>query len=229
MIDELEATYTVPLAVFDLVPVVLGFVGCLLLARLAARALPAVGLVALLGAVLIGLGGLAKAGWKILLTTAQVDLGWLEQSLFPLLSVGFVLLLWSLWSAIVGRPIVLWPFVLVLALGIVGALAARTMTPLLGVAAGSALMVSGVAIRWAVRDRLPVAVVLYVLGMAASLGLAYLAGPKVAQTSSIQWVEESLNTVGQLCFVIAAALLWRRGAPPHPSVTRTGAHSSVRA
>ena len=40
--DRLEETYTVSLALFDVIPVVLSVVGCLLLARLSARVVPAV-------------------------------------------------------------------------------------------------------------------------------------------------------------------------------------------
>jgi hypothetical protein len=211
--DEFEQTYTVSLALFDVIPVVLSVIGCWLLARLSARALPSVGTVALVGVVLIGIGGGSKALWKIILTTLDTDITWLEQMLFPFLSVGFMALLWALWSAIVGRPIVRWPFALVVLLGFAGAIASGRSTALLAVAAGAALMTSGVAIRWAVRDRLPLPVVLYAVGMGFSIVLAYLAGPKIEQTLTMQWIEETVNTVGQGCFLLASYLLWRASTP----------------
>jgi hypothetical protein len=210
--DRLEETYTVSLALFDVIPVALSVVGCLFLARLSARALPSVRATALVGVVLIGIGGGSKALWKIILTTLDTDITWMEQMLFPFLSTGFILLLWSLWSAIVGRRIVRWPFALVVLLGFAGTLATARSTPLLAVAAGSALMTSGVAIRWSVRQRAAVPVLLYAVGMGFSIVLDYLAGPKIEQTLTMQWVEETVNVVGQGCFLVASYLLWRRSA-----------------
>lgn len=207
--DRLEETYTVSLALFDLIPVVLSVVGCLFLARLSARAVPSVRSTALAGVVLIGIGGGSKALWKIILTTLDTDITWMEQLLFPFLSTGFILLLWSLWSAIVGRRILWWPFALVLVLGFAGTIASQKSTALLAVAAGAALMTSGVAIRWAVRERAAAPVVLYAVGMGFSIVLAYLAGPKIEQTLTMQWIEEGVNVVGQGCFLLASYLLWR--------------------
>ena len=207
--DSLEATYTVPLALFDVIPVALSIVGCWFLARLSARALPSVRTLALVGVVLIGIGGGSKALWKIILTTLDTDVTWMEQMLFPFLATGFMLLLWALWSAIVGRRILWWPFALVLVLGFAGTIASGTSTALLAVAAGSALMTSGVAIRWAVRERAALPVVLYAVGMGFSIVLAYLAGPKIEQTLTMQWIEEGVNVVGQGSFLLASYLLWR--------------------
>jgi hypothetical protein len=133
----------------------------------------------------------------------------MEQMLFPFLATGFMLLLWSLWSAIVGRRILWWPFALVVVLGFAGTIASQKSTALLAVAAGAALMTSGVAIRWSVRERAALPVVLYAVGMGFSIVLAYLAGPKIEQTLTMQWIEEGVNVVGQGCFLLASYLLWR--------------------
>lgn len=218
--DQQEATYTVALALFDVIPVALSVVGCWFLARLSGRALPQLGRIAMLGVVLIGIGGGSKALWKIILTVAVTDITWLEQLLFPFLSTGFIVLLWALWSAIVGRALPRWPFVLVVVLGFVGTAASQTSTPLLAVAAGGALMTSGVAIRWSVRERLVVPVVLYAVGMGFSIVLAYLAGPKVEQTLTAQWLEEVVNVVGQGCFLLASVVLVRNSLPSDTEAQR---------
>jgi hypothetical protein len=222
--DRLEETYTVSLALFDVIPVVLSVLGCLLLARLSARALPSVRTTALVGVVLIAVGGGSKALWKIILTTLDTDVTWMEQMLFPFLATGFMLLLWSLWSAIAGRQLVRWPFVAIVLLAFAGTVASQKSTALLAVAAGAALMTSGVAIRWAVRERLPLPVVLYVVGMVFSLALAYLAGPKIEQTLTMQWIEETTNVIGQGCFLLASWLLLRAGSTD-PSASRAVATS----
>jgi hypothetical protein len=225
-VDRLEETYTVSLALFDVIPVVLSVVGCVFLARVSARALPSVRSTAFAGVVLIGIGGGSKALWKIILTTLDTDVTWMEQMLFPFLATGFMLLLWSFWSAIVGRWIPWWPFVLVVVLGFAGTVASGKSTALLAVAAGAALMTSGVAIRWAVRERAVVPVVLYAVGMGFSIVLAYLAGPKIEQTLTMQWIEETVNVVGQGCFLLASILLWR-ASTPDSSATRAVATSET--
>jgi hypothetical protein len=45
--------------------------------------------------------------------------------------------------------------------------------------------------------------------MGFSIVLAYLAGPKIEQTLTMQWIEEGVNVVGQGCFLLASYLLWR--------------------
>lgn len=217
--DRLEETYTVSLALFDVIPVVLSVIGCVLLARLSGRALPSVRTTALVGVVLIAIGGGSKALWKIILTTLDTDVTWMEQMLFPFLATGFMVLLWSLWSAIAGRRLVRWPFVAIVLLAFAGTVASGKSTALLAVAAGAALMTSGVAIRWAVRERLPAPVVLYAVGMGFSIVLAYLAGPKIEQTLTMQWIEETTNVIGQGCFLLASWLLLRSGSPD-PSAPR---------
>jgi hypothetical protein len=207
--DQYEETYTVALALFDVVPVVLSVIGCWFLARLSTRVVPAVGGVALAAVAILAVGGGSKALWKIILTTADSDITWMEQLLFPLLSVGFTLLAWAVWSGLVGRTVPWWPFALVLALGIAGAVAARSMQPLLGVTATMSLITSGLGVRWAVRERTPAAGVLFVLGMVSAIVLAFLGSDRIVQTLAMQWIEESVNVAGQACFLLASYLLWR--------------------
>jgi hypothetical protein len=207
--DQHEETYTVALALFDVIPVVLSVVGCWFLARLSARVVPTVRGVGLTAVVLLAIGGGSKALWKIILTTASTDVTWMEQMLFPFLSVGFTLLAWVVWSGLVGRTVPWWPFAAVLALGIGGAVAAGSMQPLLGVTATMSLVASGLAVRWAIRERTGLAAVLFVLGMVSAIVLAFLGSDRIEQTLAMQWVEESVNVAGQACFLLAAYLLWR--------------------
>ena len=117
--------YTVVLALEDFVPTGLALVGFWILAGVTARVVPRVGPVARVSAVLIGLGGLAKSTWKLLLAGFSIDLPWLEAALFPLMAVGAVGLVWGLASALRGRSVPWWPFaaVLVVTAGVAAAYA----------------------------------------------------------------------------------------------------------
>ena len=83
---------TVPLALDDLVPVVLAGVGCWLLVD-AVTADDGLRRAGHLGACLVAAGGLAKAGWKLVLAVTGTDLAGVDDALFVLLAPGFALVL----------------------------------------------------------------------------------------------------------------------------------------
>jgi hypothetical protein len=89
---------TVALALWDFVPVVLAGLGLVLLSRHIAAERPTWGRTAFRGAVLVTLGGLAKAGWKLEYAITGDDIAWLEEALFWLLAPGFAFVAASLSS-----------------------------------------------------------------------------------------------------------------------------------
>ncbi len=197
--------YNLLLAAEDFAPVILAGVGCLLLAEVAGRAVPATQTPARLGGALIVLGGLSKAVWKVLVAGPCVEAPVLEQALFPLLACGFMLLAWSLLSVVRGQAMPAWSFAVVLALGIVGALAVRATPPLLIVAALGAFAVAAYGIRLGQRVHDRLVVVLFSLYALATFVLPPLAA-KPEQTLAAQWAEQLTNTLAQGAFAYAA---WR--------------------
>lgn len=197
--------YDVLLALEDFVPVVLAGVGCVLLAEVAGRSLPATRAVARLGGVLIVLGGLSKATWKLLVAGPCVEVALLEQALFPFLATGFMLLSWSLLSVLRGQPVPWWSFAAVLAAGIVGAVAFGDTAPLLVVAALGAIAVATYGFLLARRAHDQAAAALFVVYAVATLVLPPLAA-KPEQTLAAQWAEQLTNTVAQGAFAFAS---WR--------------------
>ena len=212
--------YTVPLALVDFLPVILSTVGCFLLALLAGRHVPVTRKYALAGAVLVGLGGLCKSVWKLLVAGFQTDLTWLDGLLFPLLGLGFSLLAWSVLSYRKDRPALAWPFIAFVVICFGSALFARSLAPLLGLTALMSLAVSTYALLTGVRRLDWLAAGLFAIQILGTLALVPLASPSHPQTTMLQWTEESINTLAQLCFVLGALRL----ASWHGRVSREGAN-----
>ncbi|GAA3447605.1 hypothetical protein [Planomonospora venezuelensis] len=199
--------YPAALAVEDFVPVLLTTAGVLLLARRAGPAAAARRIVA--AAALIGAGGLGKAVWKLVMALDGPDLPWLEALLFPLLTLGFGLLAWTL--AAPDGPAPRWVAVLVpgltLACALGAVLSGRTI-PML-VSASVFATVCGVhLIAAARRQGDPLAAGLFGVQL---LGF-FVLGPLAArpdQTVALQWAEQLCNTAAQAAFAVAAFRLGR--------------------
>jgi hypothetical protein len=209
---------TVPLALYDFLPVLLAGAGCFALARLVRLRAPERAWAAGAGAVLVLSGGLAKAVWKLALAAGWGDWGALEAGLFVLLCPGFALLAWSL-AGTLGRRV---PLIVPLALVAVAEVAAGTSgstAPLLAgtVAGATATGVLGILLARRAHDR--PAVLLFALQLALAFALVPLAQPP--HTVQKQWLEEILNTAGQGAFAAAAVRLVRRRPSPveHPPST----------
>jgi hypothetical protein len=200
--------YPLALALEDFVPVLLSLAGLLLVARWCAAA--GRGRLALAGALLVGAGGLSKATWKLLVAGWRVDVGWLDELLFPLLAVGFVLLAGAVLQARRrhGSPL---PGVLAALVALAAtALAftggwepARLLLLVTAVVASTVLSVLLVRIALAGGDG--AAAALFALNLTVTYVLAGLARVP-DQTVALQWVEQGLNTVSQGAFAVAA---WR--------------------
>lgn len=97
--------YSLALALQNFMPVILSTAGLLLLAQMIAATYPAAGRLAQLAVLLIAIGGLLKALWKLTMALSASDVPLFSQSLFPLLAPGFTALTWALWlSQWVARP-----------------------------------------------------------------------------------------------------------------------------
>jgi hypothetical protein len=192
----MSPNYPVAMAVEDFVPTLVALAGFWLLAG--------TGLVWLgrIGAVLIGLGGVAKSVWKLLVAGWQIDLPWLEGLLFPLMSVGAVLLLASLlrsYWVLLALPLAAWqPFI---------------------VATAGVTLVSVTGIVLAVRRRLWAAAALFTLGIVGVMSLVPLRSHPKHETVTFQWIEQGTNTAAQLCLLLAAWLVARRLRRPTPKDT----------
>lgn len=199
--------YGVALAIEDFVPVVLAAGALIITAQATGRRVPKVFPVALIGAIVVALGGLGKATWKLLVATGCWEYPILENLLFPCLAFGFSALVWALLSAKRGSVLVGWPFAAFPVAAAIGALWMGENWPLLIAAAVSATALGVTAAIMAFSARKPgvgVLFILYVLGTNILPPLA--AQPE--QSAELQWMEQLTNSGVQLCFLLGA--LWLR-------------------
>lgn len=207
---------SVPLALQDFVPVLVSAIGWYFVVRVTDGANAAAGRLATVGAVLVVLGGLSRAVWKLIFALEGPDLSILHAGLYPLLTAGFLALAAALWAAsrprAPGRLAWLGPLVVVGVLGVISFLLDAgngRLVPLLwlGVATVGLIVVSSLLARraWNLNRRGVAA--LFVIGIVATIMLNGLA--RVAeQDEAVQWAEQGLNTVNQLLFAVAAWRLW---------------------
>lgn len=201
---------TVALAVEDVLPVLLAGVGLVLLVSLERHRR-----LGELGAALVVAGGGCKVLWKLVAATSGHDVKGLDAALFPLLGLGFALVL----AALLDRSMIAW----VAALPLLAALLLQAVWPALVLTVVGSTAVLVLAIRRAVGAGDLVAVGLFALTLLAAYGLVPLAA-REPQTLSLQWLEQSINTVAQASFALAAWRLWRTSSPrPMPHLIRSTA------
>lgn len=201
---------TVPLAAFDFVPVILAGFAFVTIARLVAVRNPALGPIAMAGAILATAGGASKATWKLIYAAGGPDIDIMEEALFPLLSAGFALLALSLFQlreegsakgSAVGLVAIIWGTAIGLSF--------------VGEGAVSGFFISAVTIaevvfiillwRWARREGTHIG--WYVgIHLFLVIGLSGMASA-VEQTNALQWVEETSNAVTQGLLLLAALKL----------------------
>lgn len=208
-------SYTVSLALYDYVPVVLSSLGFLVVARLLRTIDASMGRMGLLGWALITVGGLAKATWKLVLgiTDGSVDVRWLDNSLFIFMAAGFVFAAAAIGAALRGRPGG-WQWATRINL-VVYALAGWAAFRVDGrawffVLLGVAALANTVAVwllgrhAWSLGRRR--AATLFFVNLVVVLVLPGFARIP-DQTIPLQWIEQSTNLVAQVAFFAAARSL----------------------
>ncbi|MFD0593244.1 hypothetical protein ACFQZ4_12365 [Catellatospora coxensis] len=157
---------------------------------------------------LIGLGGVAKSTWKLILSAFGHDVRWLEQSLFPLMAAA------RCWCCgrctrhcAAARAVVA---VRPGGVGVAGAaVALGSVQPAFIAATTGVTLISVLGAVLAGRRRAWVAVVLFVLGIVAVTSLVPLRNHPQHETLAFQWLEQGTNTLAQAVFLTAALLTVR--------------------
>lgn len=223
---------TLPLALFNLLPVLFTALALFFLARLVGDVDPFNQRLAWAGAALILLGGLSKATWKLVLVTTAVDLTWLAGALFPLMAPGFALLAGAVAGVFLqvrGWRRTAWVgygvggvVLLVLALVVVRTLAMEIprgwFLPLLALVSVANLVLSLLLIATALRLRRRLMAVLFAVNLMMVFALPPIAmmGP---DSLFLHWLEQILTAVGTAAFALGAYWLWtaaQRALPGAP-------------
>lgn len=209
--------YTLSLALEDFVPVVLSSLGLFFIRRMVlARVGGLPGRVATLGWVLITVGGLSKSTWKLImaLTDGTRDVAVLDNALFVFLAPGFVCMAWAVWRMRGGKGgwgvpagIIATFYVLALITVLTSPGARTWVFVLLGLTTLANLTLGILLIRQAWQKGQKGMGVLFVVNLVAIFILSGLARVE-PQTIPLQWIEQSINTVSQGAFALAAWRVW---------------------
>ncbi|MCH1930375.1 hypothetical protein L9G16_09295 [Shewanella sp. A25] len=221
MTDEFE--YSMGLALFDFIPVLLSSAGLIYLAKAIGLIQPSIRKLAMGSALLIIIGGFCKVFWKFLIAATDVHYPLLNNSFFICLAPGFTLLTFFLWSARktyrqhpISSSAVVWPLLTIAIFACAaGYLAVAFPEKRLWFIALLVLVtVSNVVLIWhAVRHswqlKLRASAVLFVLNLVGVFALAGLARMG-HQHEEVQWIEQILNAFTQGALLVAAWMLYNK-------------------
>lgn len=212
------AQYSPAVALFDFLPVA-ACAGALagLAMGIAARR-PALAPLAWAGALLVPLGGLCKASWKLLIALGEPPLAWLENLLFVAMAPGFAALALALHHAARGARdaralpaarVLAWtalPLVVAatLALSVPGRAWFAWLIAVTTIANG-ALVVHAIRASTAAGLRWPAAC--FAVSFTATLALAGLA--RLPQGEAAAWTQEAVNLAAQVALAAGAWKLSR--------------------
>jgi len=208
----------VALGLHDLIPVFLAAGGLIAIAAAVRRTQPDSHRAAALGAAFIVLGGLSKASAKLIgAVSASTPPQLLDDALFPLLAPGMLLLAVAVvavlraggWARLGAAhslliPVAVWGLTGALAL-LSGSTAATAL--LIGLTTLGNVVLAVALIAWSRRLGLRNSAVLYGINLVIVIGLAGMARA-LEQTTATEWIEQSVNLVGQLAFLVASRSLF---------------------
>lgn len=213
--------YTLSLALVDFLPVLFTAIGLTSIARMVTHISREHGQVAVVGAILTVTGGFLKALWKLLMAASggTINLRWMDDGLFVWMAPGYALLFWSVWQIVrgaTGKPMrhaSLVPVVFIILMFASSAYLyfANPDSPawervLLSVMVLATFATGILLIVFGFRQKLPLVGWLFIVNLVGIFLLNGLARMD-EQTITLQWIEESINTVSWLCFALAARKL----------------------
>ncbi len=209
---------TVPMAIVDFIPVALFFAAAVILQRDLYNKIDK-GPFALLsaGSILVLLGGIYKAAWKILYALGACDFQALNAAFFPLQGPGFLLVFLAL-------------------IGLLTRLHRRKQdTALLSAAALPAVYDSNLVfivcqtigcggMQWvlfalSLRMKKTWAAVLFVVSFVFMLGMGYL-GAKFDDTSAMHWLAQGTNVISQSALLGGVLVLHTAGLAGENSLNK---------
>jgi hypothetical protein len=193
--------YTLGLALLDFVPIFAFLVGAYFLVRivLISRGKPC-GRMMMAGTLLVFSGGFFKATWKLLFSLGIADIQILSQVQFVLLAPGFLAMLVAV--SLLSRSMKSGTF----GEGVM-AIAAWKI-PLLAVMTLASLGAQGILTYICFQKKARLAAAMYIVAVLCMLAMSGMASSS-EQTVAAQWIEESINSVGQIAFAAGSYLLYR--------------------
>ena len=195
--------FTIPMALMDYLPVFFfGVTAVLLLRDLYNKMFKGAYALLAAGSVNVFLAGFCKATWKLLYAAGICDFVALEEMFMPANSLGLLfvglsligMLCWKRKGALLSVAPVPFtssmPFILMMVVGLGG-------------------LCAGLSIVSAKMKKAPV-MILFILSFVCAMAMGYMSSQDSTQ-SWVNWVEQSINTVSQLCLMIGVIALHKAG------------------
>ena len=195
--------FTVPMALMDYLPVVFfGVTAVLLLRDLYNKMFKGAYALLAAGSVNVFLAGFCKATWKLLYAANICDFVALEEMFMPVNSLGLLfvglsligMLIWKRQSVMFSAAPVVFvssmPFIMMMVVGLGGLCA--------GLSILSAKMKKGAVM------------ILFILSFICAMAMGYMSSQDSTQ-SWVNWAEQSINTISQLCLMLGVIALHKAG------------------
>ena len=195
--------FTVPMALMDYLPVFFfGVTAVLLLRDLYNKMFKGAYALLAAGCVNVFLAGFCKATWKLLYAASICDFVALEEMFMPVNSLGLLfvglsligMLVWKRKGALlsVAPPVFAssMPFIMMMVIG------------LGGLCVGLSVL--------AAKMKKSAVMILFILSFVCAMAMGYMSSQDSTQ-SWVNWVEQSINTVSQLCLMLGVIALHKAG------------------
>lgn len=195
--------FSVPMALADYVPVILFAVAAVLMQRDYYNKMPKYAFACLAaGCVNAFLAGFLKATWKLLYATGVCDFHVLNTMFLPVQSIGLLLTGFGLVLMLLNRRQVM----LVAAPPVFAGTFVFITMMVLGLGAMCAAL-SVVAVKMKKKGL----IVVFVLTFLCYMAMGYLAS-REGNSAAMNWVEQGVNTLGQILLLAGVATLHKAGA-----------------
>ena len=195
--------FTIPMALMDYLPVFFfGVTSVLLLRDLYNKMFKGAYALLAAGCVNVFMAGFCKATWKLLYAANVCDFVALEKMFMPVNSLGLLfvglsligMLIWKRKGAMLSAAPVVFtssmPFIMMMVVGLGG-------------------LCAGLSILCAKMKKAPV-MILFILSFVCAMAMGYMSSQDSTQ-SWVNWVEQSINTVSQLCLMVGVIVLHKKG------------------
>ena len=194
--------FTVPMALMDYVPVLFFAVtAVILLGDLHSKMGKGTYALFAAGCVNVFLAGFCKATWKLLYAANICNFVALEEMFMPVNSIGLLfvgislvgMVTWGRKKVMLAAPVVVTsslPFIAMMILGLGG-------------------MCAGLSVVAVKMKKAPV-MVLFILSFVCAMAMGYMSS-RDSTFSWVNWVEQSINTVSQLCLMLGTISLHKAG------------------
>ena len=186
--------FSIPMALMDFVPVAFfGVTSVILLQDLYNKMFKGAYALLAAGSVNVFLAGFCKALWKLLYAANICDFAALEAMFMPVNSIGLLfvglsllgMIFWKRKCAMLSAAPVVFsgsmPFIMMMVVGLGGMCAALSVL--------------------AVKMKKRKAMILFILSFVCAMAMGYMSSQDSTQ-SWVNWVEQSINTVSQLCLML---------------------------